>query len=109
MSTALTPRKAERKPVALGATCRTASGLRDNGRIADISEKGCCLVTRAMMVKVGARIVVRPEGMEGLPSTVRWIRGNAIGVEFDAPLYLPIVEHLCRRYPADTPIALTYN
>lgn len=77
------------------AHCRTVSGLRDNGRISNLSREGCCVTTNGIFVKVGARVVIRPEGMEGLAGVVRWIDGNTAGIEFDAPLYEPVVDHLC--------------
>ena len=43
-------------------------------------------------------MVIRPEGMEGLTGVVRWINGNQAGVEFDNPLYAPIVDHLSAQY-----------
>ena len=80
------------------AQCRTQSGLRDNGQISNISPEGCCITTSGIFVKEGARVVIRPEGMEGLTGVVRWIEGNKAGIEFDVPLYAPIVDHLSERY-----------
>lgn len=102
-------RRTERKTVAMAATFRTAGGLRAQVGIADISANGCCLTARAMRVKVGSCIVIRPEGMEGLFATVRWITGDRIGVEFDAPLYEPVVDHLAMRYADDRTINVSYT
>lgn len=90
------------------ATCRTASGIRDQGSISDISATGCCLATKSTLVKVGGRVVIRPEGMEGLGATVRWISGNRMGVEFDSPLYQPVVDHLTTRYAKDGMLSVSY-
>lgn len=62
---------------------------------------------RGMMVKPGMRVVIRPDGLEGLSGIVRWVRGNQIGVEFDTTLYEPIVEHLCRIHDAGERISFT--
>ena len=92
------PRRFERRAIELGAQCRTQSGLRDRGKISDISAEGCCVITNDLFVKIGARVVIRPEGMEGLSGVVRWIDGNRAGIEFDQPLYPPVVDHLVRTH-----------
>ena len=106
MSRELTPRCNDRKPVALGAQCRTASGLRDQGEISDISAEGCCVKTNSLFFRVGTRVVVRPDGMEGLTGVVRWIAGDRAGVEFDTPIYGPVLEHLAARHSAGRPVGL---
>lgn len=106
MSSACKPRRADRKPVVLSAQCRTQSGLRDQGSISDISPEGCCVTTNSLFFRVGTRVVIRPEGMEGLTGTVRWIAGERAGVEFDNPIYAPVVDHLAERYCAGKPVSL---
>lgn len=95
------PRRATRRPVRMAATCRTQSGLRDNAYISDLSPEGCRLTTSTLSVRIGLRIVIRPQGLEGVCGTVRWIDGQDAGIQFDAPLYEPVVDHLSQRY-ADT-------
>jgi hypothetical protein len=93
-------RRSDRHPVVLAAQSRTSSGMRDTAEISDISPEGCCITTDSLFIKVGARLMIRPEGMEGLTGTVRWIDGFRAGIEFDEALYAPVVEHLaarCRR------------
>lgn len=102
------PRRSERLEVEIDAQCRTQSGLRDRGRISNISAEGCCVTTNALFVKVGLRVLVRPDGMEGLSGVVRWIEGNRAGILFDAPLYQPIVDHLAARYGVDpVPVSIS--
>ncbi len=83
--------------------------MRYQGHISDISGAGCCLVADTILVKVDARIVIRPEGIEGLGGIVRWIRGNRVGVEFDTPLYQPVVDHLTARFAQEGPLAVSYS
>ncbi len=52
----------------------------------------------ALSARVGAQVVLRPQGLEGLCGLVRWVRGHDAGIEFDRPLYTPVVEHLHRKY-----------
>lgn len=101
MAEALTThRKVQRRPVRMAARCRSATGLRDEGSLEDISAEGCCLVTRTIYFKIGTRIVIRPDGLEGVSGVVRWIAGTKAGIQFDSPLYEPMVEHLWRQHGA---------
>lgn len=100
------PRHKHRKPVELPANCRTQSGLRGSGRISDISPQGCCISTNGLFVRVGLKVVIRPEGLEGVLGTVRWIDGERAGIEFDKPLYEPVVDHLARLHAAGEDVAI---
>jgi hypothetical protein len=91
-------RDAERKPVTLSAKCRTMSGVRDEGVVSDLSAKGCCVTTRGLFVQIGARVIIKPDGLEGITGIVRWIAGNRAGIEFDNPLYGPVFDHLTQRH-----------
>ena len=106
MSSPITPRRNHRKQVVLGAQCRTASGLRDTGQISDISAEGCCVKTNSLFFRVGTRVVVRPDGLEGLTGIVRWISGDQAGIEFDTPLYGPVLDHLVARHSAGEPVSV---
>lgn len=94
MSKPRSPRRAPRNAVVMSATCRTQSGLRDKCDISDISAHGCRLTTSTLVVRIGGRVLIRPQGMESLSGVIRWIEGQVSGIEFDAPLYGPVVEHL---------------
>ena len=88
------------------ARCRTLSGLRDQGEIQDISEHGCRITMPSLNAAVGCHVIVTPEHMEGIAGIVRWRAQGVAGVEFDHPLYGPIVEHLGRLHPAVATIAV---
>jgi hypothetical protein len=100
-------RNVNRRPVRMAAQCRSSTGLRDEGWLEDISAHGCCLVTRTISFRVDSRIVIRPQGLEGVTGVVRWISGTKAGVEFDHPLYPPMVEHLWNTYGAHTAVPYT--
>jgi hypothetical protein len=93
----------ERKAVDLSARCRTFSGLRDQAYITNISTQGCCVKCQGLLFDVGMRLVMQIEGMEGIVGLVRWVSRQQAGVEFDAPLYAPIVEHLTQLHPGRVP------
>ena len=64
MTRTVLPRRSQRRAVALAVQCRTQGGLRDDGEISDISVEGCCLRIRGIYFRVGARLIVRPSGMD---------------------------------------------
>jgi hypothetical protein len=100
-------RKAERGEVRIAARCRSATGLRDEGWLEDISAEGCCLVSRAIAFRIDSRIVICPQGLEGVTGVVRWASATKAGIEFDSPLYAPMVEHLWKTYGSNQAIPFT--
>ena len=100
MTRSMLPRRSVRRPVLLAAQCRTQGGLRDDGEISDISAEGCCLRMRGIYFRVGTRIVLRPQGMESMAGVVRWVSRDLAGVEFDRPIYGPIVDHIVSAHAA---------
>lgn len=87
----------------MAVQCRTQNGLRDHGEISDISAEGCCVQMRGIYFRVGTRVVLRPQGMEGMSGIVRWVSGDFSGVEFDRPIYGPVLDHIASAHAADTP------
>lgn len=108
MEPSVKPRKGPRSPLTLAAQCRTATGIRDEGYLSNLSSEGCCITTRGILFIPGARVMVKPQGLEGLSGVIRWIDGHRAGVEFDSPLYGPIVEHLVQRFGEDCPATLSH-
>lgn len=103
------PRRVQRRSVVLPAQCRTTSGLRDTGEISDISTQGCCIRTDTVLFRVGSHVVIRPNHMEALGGTVRWIAGDYAGVEFDRAIYSPVVDHLVRLHETGVPVQVSRN
>lgn len=97
-------RAAARTAVRMPASCRSSTGLRDEGWLEDISAVGCCFVTRATCFKAGNHVVLRPGGLEGITGIVRWVRANRCGIEFSRPLYGAVLDHLCAQFaqPGET-------
>ncbi len=104
MEQPVTPRRTQRKQISLAAQCRTATGIRDDGYLSDLSAEGCCITTRGILFLVGSRVLIKPKGLEGLSGVVRWINGHKAGVQFDSPLYGPVVDHLSQMYGAGQPV-----
>jgi hypothetical protein len=102
-------RRDSRKPLRMVAKYQTSSGLRDEGFLTDISAEGCCVTTRSMFTRTGARVVIRPLGIEALSGTIRWIEGNRAGIEFERPLYGPVVDHLAALYSDGQAVSVSRN
>ena len=66
-------------------------------------------MTKRLLVRIGARVTIRPLGIEGLTGVVRWIRGNLVGVEFDTPLYEPVVDHLTRLHTVGATVSVSHD
>jgi hypothetical protein len=101
------PRRAQRRSVALPAQYRTTSALRDCGRISDISTQGCCVTAGDLLFRVGSHVVIRPDGMEAVGGTVRWIARNFAGIEFDRSIHAPVLEHLVQMHQSDAEVLLS--
>ena len=63
--------------------------------------------TDSVLLRVGSHVVIRPEGIEALGGTVRWIAGDCAGVEFDRAIYDPIIDHLVALHHSHTKVALS--
>jgi len=101
MEAQVQPRKVDRLRVSIAARARTMGGMRDEAWLCDISTHGCRIVTKTLYLSVGMRVTIKPEGMEAFSGMVRWLGADGAGVEFDNPLYGPVVEHLCAQHARD--------
>jgi len=103
------PRQFPRLSMAMPARCRSLGGFVDDVVVRDLSAGGCRLVSHALTVRPGMRIVMRPPGLEGLCGEVRWVRGHEAGIAFERPLYGPVVEHLHRHFASFLPAAVPWQ
>lgn len=92
------PRQEIRSPISWGVQVRAESGWRSFGYIIDLSAGGCCIQTPEKPPRVGSRIIVRPDGLDGLNARVQWIRGRQFGAAFDRAIYAPVLEHFIRKH-----------
>jgi len=103
------PRRSIRLSMAMPARCRSLGGFVDDVVIRDLSADGCRIVSHALTARPGMRIVLRPSSMEGLCGEVRWVRGHEAGIEFERPLYAPVVEHLHRQFASFLPTEVPWQ
>ena len=78
--------------------------MRSFGYMVDLSAGGCCIEAAEKAPRVGSRIIVRPDGLDGLAAQVQWARGRQFGAAFDRPIYGPVLEHFTRKHAALAPL-----
>lgn len=91
-------RRLLRQTLFLNAKVRSGPHLPFDAVISDLTTRGCSLSTIACPDTLGVRISIRPDGLEVISGMVRWVVGGRFGVEFDSPLYEPVVDHLRRSH-----------
>jgi PilZ domain len=91
-------RQTARQALFLSAKVRSATHLPFDAVISDITAHGCCLSAIAPPRTLDVRVCIHPEGLEALSGIVRWIVGGRFGIEFNSPLYEPVVDHLRRMH-----------
>ena len=87
-------RRSHRNLSILSVRCRVGHGYSPQVWLTDLSAEGCHLVIRAGTLKPEQRVVIKAQGIEGLPAVVIWVVGTRAGVEFDRPLHHAVVDHL---------------
>ncbi|WP_298197147.1 PilZ domain-containing protein [Novosphingobium sp.] len=102
-------RRSRRLALAMPARCRMLSGFVEDVVIRDISPEGCRIMSFALNIRPGTRVVVRPTGMEGLCGTVRWSGRHECGIEFERPLHPAVAEHMHRCYATFLPPEVPYR
>jgi hypothetical protein len=103
-------RSSERTVVRMQALCRVVHGVRNEGWLENISARGCCFVSTRHFFSTGSQVLLKPNGLNALWGSVRWTNGPRCGVEFEQPLYGPVLQHLIERYgDAKRPLAFETN
>lgn len=67
-----------------------------DGQIVNLSEAGCKVKATAHRAEIGASVFIKPSGLELIVGKVIWTQENQFGVEFQEPIYRPVVDHLVR-------------
>ncbi|MEE4200015.1 PilZ domain-containing protein [Erythrobacter sp.] len=60
----------------------------------DLSEKGCRFYDRYGRLEPGVQLQIRIADIGPFASTVRWQADHVVGVEFDDPIYGPVLDHI---------------
>lgn len=89
-----------RKLSASGSVRHGGKGYRV--RVENISEWGCQFwIPRRTGLPLGTVIALYIEDVGPFPATVRWSRDGWIGIQFDLPVYGPVLDHLSLTHGAD--------
>lgn len=75
-------RRERRHATRFEATVETSKGGRLSVFLADVSLHGCCVQTEADALRQGAFVSIGLCEESMLPAIVRWVRGQAAGMEF---------------------------
>lgn len=75
-------RRERRHATHFEAVLETSQGRRTSVLLADISHHGCCVQTDADELRQGAFVSIGLCEDSMLPAIVRWVRGQAAGMEF---------------------------
>jgi len=95
MSNTIPDRRREgRQRMLLEVRCRIAPGQSPEVWLTEISVTGCQILVREGLLAQGQYVVIKPKGIEGVPGIVRWILGEAAGIEFERPLHEAVLTHL---------------
>ncbi len=99
-------REHDRKPVTMAGKLKTPYGRQDVA-VADLSLTGCRINAIYLLLAVGQKIILRPEGLEGLNAVVSWATGPSAGLKFETPLHPSVLDYLVKMHPDETrPIAV---
>ena len=75
------PRDYRRKTYMSG-TLVSADGRAADVKVTDLSQKGC-KVSSPEIWRIGARLVLKVDGFEPVPVSVRWALNNKAGLRFE--------------------------
>jgi hypothetical protein len=91
-------RRHRRLPALRHASLRSSQSGAVSGAITDLSMTGCRITTRGPFWP-GMRICVRIDGLQSWWGTVVWHQDAEIGIAFENPLHIAVVEHIARMTP----------
>lgn len=78
------------------AMLRSHQGCVNEVQLLDLSVAGCLIENHALRIKADDRILLKMGELSYRPARVLWIEEDRAGLEFEAPLYLPVISHLKR-------------
>lgn len=87
-------RKAER--LALNASAKLCRSIREGveGRMVDLSTTGCSFLDASNSFQPGDQVWLKMEALELWRGTVRWVKDEKVGIEFERPFYPAVLNHL---------------
>ena len=86
-------RSAHRKALHAEVRLRRSGSYGFRVRLFDASSEGC-KVEFVERLFVGDRVWVKFDSLEGIEATVRWVKGQTAGVQFERPLHEAVFQRL---------------
>lgn len=82
--------------LALSARAKLCKSIREGveGRMVDLSTKGCSFVDTTNSFQPGDEVWLKMEALELWRGTVRWVKDEKVGIEFERPFYPAVLNHL---------------
>ena len=90
--------RTNRGSVVMTARLRVIGGKGYDAIITDISPTGCSIAMPGIQLRPDQRVAIQPETLEYLLGIVKSSGEATAIIEFDRPLYGPVVDHLKRRF-----------
>lgn len=92
-------RRQQRICLAMPARFKNAAGQCDHVTVVDLSNYGCRIALIELDFTKGQAVAFRLDRLGVAKGWIRWVSGHSAGVEFEQPLYEPVVHHLHRSWP----------
>jgi len=91
-------RREERERVIMPGGIRYDVTSRTVVTVADLSTSGCRIDQPGHDLALGSIVFVRLDHLAPLRARVRWNEPGIAGLEFEQPLYIPVLNHLLNRW-----------
>jgi hypothetical protein len=85
-----------KQPIVLLARIRARKGTINDIRVLDLSLAGCIIDRCALSLACNERVLIKLPGLALMPCYVCWMEESTVGLEFEQPLYEPVLDHLLR-------------
>ena len=85
-----------KQPLVLLAKIRARKGTISDIRVLDLSLAGCIIDRRALSLARDERVLIKLPGLALMACYVCWMEEHTVGLEFEQPLYEPVLDHLLR-------------
>jgi len=82
--------------LAIDAKAKLSISIREGveGRMIDLSTAGCSFLDPTNSFRTGDEVWLKMEALELWRGTVRWTKGEKVGIEFKRPFYPAVLNHL---------------
>lgn len=97
-------RKADRAKVDAKATLTSEAQGGVEGHLYNLSASGCSIRLPAPAFALGDAVLFSIDSTHRVRGTVRWVRQNAVGVEFDCPFQQAFFDNLAQ---SDEPVTIS--